>query len=107
VAPPGYRLATWTLDPAFDAPGVDTRTLHLLVQEMACSGGRSASGRMSPAFVTWDVREVVIEVFVETEPGASECPGNPPTPATLVLPIDLGDRTLFDPVTDALGGTAG
>lgn len=107
VAPPGYGGATWTLDPTFRAPGADTRTLHILVQELACSSGRTASGRISPAFVTWDTREVVIEVFVQFIPGGQDCQGGPPTPATLRLPVPVGARTLFDAGTIGLDGTGG
>jgi hypothetical protein len=107
VAPPGFGGATWTLDPAFRAPGRDTRTLHILVHELACSSGRSAAGRMSPAFVTWDAKEVAIEVFVQTLPGEQECPGAPSASATLRLPVPLGDRTLFDAGTIGLGGSGG
>jgi hypothetical protein len=105
--PVGYRQATWTLDPGFAAPDADTRTLHLLVHELACVGGKSASGRISPAFVTWDADELVIEIFVQTLPGEGDCVGNPLTPATLRLPIPFGDRTPFDPITFEQGGTGG
>lgn len=107
VAPPGFGQATWTLDPRFPTPGPDTRTLHILVQELACSSGRSASGRISPAFVTWDDRQFDIEVFVETIPGGGDCQANPPTPATLRLPVRIGDRILFDAGTIGLGGSGG
>ena len=107
VPPPGYGPATWTLDPASRAPDRDTRTLHILVQELACSSGRSASGRISPAFVTWDEREIVIEIFVESAPGGGDCQGVPPTLATLRLPIPVGGRTLVDPATLERGGTGG
>jgi hypothetical protein len=107
VPSPGYGRAHWTLDPAFKAPGPDTRTLHLLVREEACSGGRTASGRISSAFVTWDADELVIELFVQTLPGDHECPGVPATPATLRLPVPLGDRTLFDAGTIGQGGAGG
>ena len=80
VPSPGYGRANWTLDPAFKAPGPDTSTLHLLVREEACSSGRTASGRISPAFVTWNGEELVIELFVQTLPGAQECPGVPRRP---------------------------
>lgn len=103
----GYGRANWTLDPASKAPGPDTRTLHLLVREEACSSGRSASGRISPAFVTWNGDELVIELFVQTLPGDHECPGVPDTPATLRLPVPLGDRTLFDAGTIGQGGAGG
>lgn len=107
VPPPGYGQATWTLDPDFPGPGRDTRTLHILVQELACSSGRSASGRISPAFVIWDERQFDIEVFVETIPGGGDCQAAPPTPATLRLPVRLGDRILFDAGTIGLGGSGG
>jgi hypothetical protein len=107
VAPPGYGQATWTLDPAFRTPGSDTRTLLILVNQLECSSGRSASGRISPAFVTWDERELVIEVFVQSIPGGGDCQGVSPTPATLRLPVPLGDRTLFDAGTIGLGGSGG
>ena len=107
VWPPGYGRANWILDPAFRAPGPNSRTLHLLVTEETCSGGRSATGRISPAFVTWDAQLVVIELFVQTLPGDHECPGVPPTPATLRLPVPLGDRTLFDAGTIGQGGSGG
>ena len=103
VPSPGYGPANWTLDPAFKSPGPDTRTLHLLVREEACSSGHSASGRISPAFVTWNGDELVIELFVQMLPGDHECPGVPATPATLHLPVPLGDRTLFDAGTIGLG----
>lgn len=107
VPSPGYGRANWALDPAFKAPGPDTRTLHLLVREEACSGGRSASGRISPAFVTWNANELVIEVFVLTLPGDHECPGVPATPAKLRLPVPLGNRTMFDAGTIGQGGSGG
>jgi hypothetical protein len=107
VPSPGYGRANWTLDPAFKAPGPDTHKLHLLVREEACSGGRTASGRISPAFVTWDTNELVIELFVQTLHGDHECPGVPATPATLRLPVPLGNRTLFDAGTIGQGGSGG
>jgi hypothetical protein len=107
VAPTGYGQATWTLDPDSRVPSGETRTLHLLVQETACASGRSASGRISPAFVTWDERDLVIELFVQTLPGEQDCPGAPLTPATLRLPMPLADRTLFDAGTIGLGGAGG
>jgi hypothetical protein len=107
VPSPGYGRANWTLDPAFEAPGPETRTLHLLVREGGCSSGRTASGRISPAFVTWDANELVIELFVQARPGDQECPSVPATPATLRLPVPLGDRTLFDAGTIGQGGAGG
>ena len=107
VAPSGYGQAIWTLDPAFRAPTQDARTLHILVQELACVGGQSASGRISPAFVTTDRHQVVIEAFVEALPDEGDCVAARPTPARLRLPEPLGDRTLFDAGTIGLGGSGG
>jgi hypothetical protein len=107
VAPPGYGQATWTLDPAFPAPDRDTRRLHILVNQLECSSGQSASGRISPAFVTWDERELLIEIFVQSIPGGGDCQGVPPTPATLRLPVPVGDRVLVDPATLDQSGTGG
>lgn len=102
-----FGQATWTLDPNVAALGTDTRTLHLLVQELACSGGRSASGRISPAFVVESRHEVAIELFVQGLPVDGDCPASPPTPATLRLPTPLGDRTLLDVGAMGLGGSGG
>jgi hypothetical protein len=107
VPPPGYGPATGTLDPAGRPSGRERRKLDILVQELACTSGRSASGRISPAFVTWDEREIVIEVFVETIPGGGDCQGVPATPATLLLPVPVEGRTLVDPVALDQGGTGG
>lgn len=107
VPSPGYGRANWTLDPDFRAPTADTKSLHLLVREEACSGGRSASGRISPAFVTWDAHELVIEIFVQTLPGTRDCQDVPPTPAKLRLPVPVRDRTLFDAGTIGQGGSGG
>jgi hypothetical protein len=107
VSPPGYGQATWTLDPAFRAPGGETRTLHILVNQLECSSGQSASGRISPAFVTWDERELLIEIFVQSIPGGGDCQGVPPTPATVRLPVPVGDRVLVDPATLDQSGTGG
>jgi len=107
VPGPDFSQATWTLDPAFRAPNTETRTLHLLVQELACSGGRSASGRISPAFVVESRYEVAIEVFVQGLPGEGDCPASPPTPAKLRLSAPLGDRTLLDVGAIGLSGSGG
>jgi hypothetical protein len=107
VWPPGYGRATWTLDPDFAPPDAETRTLHILVHEEACSGGRSATGRISPAFVTVHPLQLVIELFVQARPGGGDCPANIPTPATLPLPAPLGDRTLVDAGAMGGGGTGG
>ena len=107
VPGPDFGQATWTLDPSFAAPVPETRTLHLLVQELACSGGRSASGRISPAFVIESRHEVAIELFIQGLPVEGDCPASPSTPATLRLPTPIGDRTLLDVGAMGLGGSGG
>lgn len=96
VYPPGYKVATWRLDPTDAGPTARTRALHILVNEQSCTGGRSATGRIGPAYVTIDPFEVNIQVFVEDLPGGHDCQGNPETPARMRLPVPLGDRSLRD-----------
>jgi hypothetical protein len=95
-APPGFGAATWVLDPAFRAPSATTQTLHLLVREFACSSGRTAHGRIGPAYVTSDPFTVRIQLLVQNLPGEQDCVGVDPTSATLRLPERLEDRTRKD-----------
>ena len=105
--PAGYAGATWTLDPSFRRPRPSDTVLHLLVDGRECSSGRSASGRISPAYVIPDQFEVHIEILVQSLPGGQDCQGVPPTPATLRLPEALGDRQLRDRNAHLLSGTGG
>jgi hypothetical protein len=106
-APPGYGAATWRLDPAFRRPGPTTQTLHVLVSEWACSSGRSAHGRIGPAYVTYDAFTVRIELLVRSLPGDQDCAGVAATPARLRLSEPLGHRTLKDLNAHLLSGTGG
>ena len=106
-APPGYGAATWTLDPAFRPPGPTSRTLHLLVSEWSCSSGRSAHGRIGPAYVTYDAFTVRIELIVESLQGGQDCPAVAATPARLTLSEAVGDRTLKDLNGHLLTGAGG
>jgi hypothetical protein len=103
----GFAGATWTLDPGFRRPRAPDRVLHILVSQYECSSGRSASGRIGPAYVITDRYEVHIEIQVQTLPGGQDCQGVPPTPATLRLSEAIGDRTLRDTNAHIRSGTGG
>jgi hypothetical protein len=103
----GYAGATWALDPAFRRPRAADRVLHILVSEYECSSGRSASGRIGPAFVITDRYEVHIEIQVQTLAGAQDCQAVSPTPATLRLPEPLGERGLRDTNAHIRSGSGG
>lgn len=94
--PAGYVGAVWALDPDVARPTSTTRVLHLLVDDLQCSSGRTADGRIGPAYVVTDRYEVHIELVVLERSGAGDCQGTRPTKATLELPEPLGDRDLVD-----------
>jgi hypothetical protein len=106
-APSEYAAATWTLDPAFRRPRPQDRVLHILVSEFECSSGRSASGRIGPAYVITDRHEVHIEILVQYLPGNQDCQPATPTPARLRLPEPLGDRTVRDTSAHIRTGAGG
>jgi hypothetical protein len=106
-APRGYGAATWTLDPAYRQPRRTTQVLHLLVSEVSCSSGRTAHGRIGPAYVTYDSFTIRIELLVRHLPGGQDCPAVPPTPARLRLSEPVGDRNLKDMNGHVLTGTGG
>ena len=94
--PDGLGPATWAPDPSFPAPTADSTELHILVWEMACSSGSPATGRMSSPIVTYSDSALVMTIGVIPVDGPATCPGPPGTPAMVVLPQPLGDRTLLD-----------
>jgi hypothetical protein len=94
--PVGYFPAQWELDPAFGKPNASSRVIHILVSEFQCSSGRTASGRIGPAYVVPDRYEMSVEILVKRRSGDQDCQGVPPTPATVRLPEPLGDRNLRD-----------
>lgn len=91
-----YGPAEWAFDPAFPMPAPDATELHILVWEMACSGGRPASGRMSAPIVDYAEDTLTVSIGVSPIPGGNTCPGPPGTPALVVLPEPIGDRALLD-----------
>jgi hypothetical protein len=97
--PTGLGPASWALDPAYPAPTADSTELHILVWELACSGGSPATGRMAPPIVSYADESLTVTIGVTGVGGIATCPGPPGTPAKVVLPQPLGDRTLLDGYT--------
>jgi hypothetical protein len=85
------------LDPAFPTPGQDATEIHVLVEEMNCSGASSPEGRLLPPVVTYTANRLTVAVTVRPVGGPATCPGNPRLPVTVVLPEPIGDRTLDIP----------
>jgi hypothetical protein len=96
VSAAGYGPASWALNPEYAAPSPDTTELQVLVWEMACSGGRPATGRMSSPIVDYGDGTLTMTISVKTMTGPQTCPGPPGTPAVVVLPQPLGNRSLLD-----------
>jgi hypothetical protein len=84
------------LDPAFPAPDASATAVHLLINERACSGGRSPEGRVEPPLVTTTSDSVIIAIVVRQIPGGNDCPSNPDFAVTVELPAALGGRQLLD-----------
>jgi hypothetical protein len=105
--PAGYVGAQWALDPAFATPKPSTRVVHVLVSERQCSGGKSVSGRIGPAYVVVDRYEVHIEILVRARARDEVCRPASAAPATLELPTPLGDRGLHDTNEHLGSGTGG
>src|SRR5262249_18398731 len=91
--PDGLGPASWALDPSSQAPSADSTELHILVWEMACSGGSPTTGRMAPPIVTYSDSNLVMTIGVTPVGGPAGCPLPPGTPAMVVLPQPPGGRT--------------
>lgn len=107
VEPPGYQAATWRIDPAHSAPTAKSRAIHILVTEHACASGRTAAGRIGPAYVITSDYAITIGILVKRRSGGQDCQGNPPTPARLSLPERIRDRVLQDMYAHLLNGSGG
>jgi hypothetical protein len=94
VAPAGYNIASWTLDPAFTYSAGSTE-LHVLVEEMSCASGLSAEGRIT-AQAVYGAGTVTVTAFTATQEGAQTCQGNPATPYLVHLSQPVGAATLLD-----------
>ena len=88
--------ASWWLDPAAAAPTASSTTIHALVLEQACVGGKSPKGRIEPPLIEVDDSAVTITFAIRRLAGEGDCVANLPFPVTITLPEPLGNRTLFD-----------
>ena len=93
---PDVSRADVRLDPAFPAPDAAATSVHLLINERACSGGQSPEGRVVPPLVTTTAESVIIAILVRQIPGGNDCPGNPDFAVEVELPEPLGERELLD-----------
>jgi len=70
--------------------------VRLLVDDVGCSSGRDARGRVLAPRV-WLAREAVtLTVHVRRAEGFQTCQGAPPTPVDVELPEPLGGRSVLD-----------
>ena len=92
----GLAAAALTLDP--DAPPqADDRQLSLLATEWSCNSGQPATDRIEVVDVVETETTVELVVGVAPQPdGAYTCQSNPPTPFTVELEHELGDRVIMD-----------
>jgi hypothetical protein len=88
--------SSWRLDPAADSPTPASTELRTLVTEIHCASGQSAVRRVEPPDAFYGEADIRIVAYVTRLPGVQRCPGNPETPAVIVLPKPIGDRLLID-----------
>jgi hypothetical protein len=84
--------AIWRIAPSAEL-GPDTLDVPVIVNEVACSSGRSAEGRIA-ADVTYGDDVVDLDIGVRPLGGNQTCPSNPDTPFVVELDEPLGDRTV-------------
>jgi hypothetical protein len=96
LLPAGVSRAEWRLDPAFPPPAVGDRTVRILINERACSGGSSPEGRVLPPIIAPSPTAMTIAILVTNIPGGNDCPGNPDFAMKVDLPEPLGGRPLLD-----------
>ncbi|MFE5671014.1 hypothetical protein ACFQ58_05305 [Agromyces sp. NPDC056523] len=96
IALDGLGEVSLTLDPAAP-PQADDRELSLLATEWSCNSGQPATGRIEVVEIVETETTVELVVGVAPHPeGAYNCPSNPPTPLTVDLQRELGDRAIVD-----------
>jgi hypothetical protein len=97
AVPEGLGEATWSLDPSHPPPAATDTELHLLVNEVACTGSTPIGDRLVGPEVRETEDAVLVAVAVVPLPeGFYDCPGNPSLAVTVELEMPLGDRTLTD-----------
>ncbi len=82
------------IDGAFPKLAADATEIHVLVEELSCSGGSSPASRLLPPGVRYEDDTVTLIVRVRGVGGPATCQGNPSLPVTIQLPEPLGDREL-------------
>jgi hypothetical protein len=94
--------AAWRLDPSYSAPTEDQSQIRVLVDGLACSGGKERTLR--PPLISSDDEAVTVTFTVEPLPaGNYNCPGRPRQPYTVDLGEELGARRLVDGLCLASG----
>jgi hypothetical protein len=88
--------SSWRLDPAADPPTAASTELRVLVTEIHCASALSAVGRVERPDAFYGETDVRIVAYVTALRGSQTCPGNPETPAMIVLPKAIGERHLID-----------
>jgi hypothetical protein len=84
--------AYWQLDPSVELEP-DSRDVSVLVQERACSSGRSPEGRLDE-IVEYEADVIRIDIAVRPYGGDQDCQGIPPTPVVVQLDEAVGDRRI-------------
>ncbi|MDG2026718.1 MAG: hypothetical protein P8J50_06385 [Acidimicrobiales bacterium] len=93
--PDGVDIMNVALDPD-SPPDPTSTTLHLLVNQRACSGGSSGVENMRPPEIIESDTEIRVAIAVVPPEGNQTCPGNPPAPIEMELDSPIGDRTILD-----------
>lgn len=91
--------ASWKVDPAASATGASSTSLHVLVSDSQCAGGRSPEDRLAEPEVRVLADAVVISFTAKALEGPQTCPSHPPARRTIRLPERLGQRRLLDGAT--------
>jgi hypothetical protein len=85
--------AVWVLS---QQPRPGDRVLELVVQEQACTGGKSPEGRIS-ADVAQEAERILVKVRIQPlESKGAPCLPNPPTAYTVRLDEPVGTRAVLD-----------
>jgi hypothetical protein len=88
--------AEWWVDPADLPIEPDTIVVQGLLNEWACTGGRSPEGRIVGPDVIYTPSKIIVTFYVRPLEGPQTCPSNPTHPVEITLTEPLGDRTLID-----------
>ena len=92
----GFAPADWWVDLRQVRPSALDKDIRALVEENACTGGKSPEGRLAPPIMRYLDDAVVVTMSIRALRGAHDCIGNQPYPLTIRLEQALGDRRLLD-----------